>query len=116
METPSELKNWEEIDRLLSSELEANRQRGTGKALQNMTVGIVNTQFTIQGLRSTIGAVRDKIDELNTNITASNESSTKLTKALNTITLAGAIIAGLGVLTAVVSLIFEIYKYTHGVK
>jgi len=37
-------------------------------------------------------------------------SSEKLTKALNRITLAGVIIAGLGILVAVASLIFEIYK------
>jgi len=36
--------------------------------------------------------------------------SQKLTKALNRITLAGVIIAGLGILVAVASLIFKIYK------
>jgi hypothetical protein len=108
-----ELDNWKEIEQLMSSELQAQRSRGIAKTLQSVVLGIVNTRRSITGLRSTIHSAADKLEKLNSTIEAANQSSEKLTTALNRITLAGAIIAGIGVLTAIASLIFEIYKYSH---
>ena len=61
---------------------------------------------------SSIEKAVEKIDKLNENLVKSGESSSKLTTALNRITLYGIIIAGIGVLTAVCSLVFEIIKYS----
>jgi len=48
---------------------------------------------------------------LNQNIESAISSSTKLTNALNKITLAGVIVAGVGILVAICNLSFEIYKF-----
>lgn len=53
------------------------------------------------------------IDELKITIQKADDSSTKLTKALNRITLTGIIIAGLSLLVAGVSVGLEYYKYFH---
>jgi hypothetical protein len=66
---------------------------------------------TPTGVYSTIGTVKDELIKLNANLENANASSGKLTKALNRITLVGVIIAGLGVLTAVASLVFTLIKY-----
>jgi predicted RNase H-like nuclease (RuvC/YqgF family) len=62
------------------------------------------------GLYSKIGKIEERIDELNKQLTKASESSEKLTKALNRITLAGVIIAGIGLFIALASLCVEIYK------
>lgn len=66
------------------------------------------------GVYRAVGDIRDSLQTLNVNIKEANESSTKLTRALNKITLWGAIIAGVGVFVALLSLTFEIYKYFWG--
>jgi len=66
---------------------------------------------TPTGVYGTIGAIKDELIKLNKNLETANTSSGKLTKALNRITLAGVIIAGLGVATAIVSLVFSIIEY-----
>lgn len=68
------------------------------------------------GVWKAVGDIRDSLQKLNSNINEANESSTRLTAALNKITLWGAIIAGAGVLVALASLIFEIYKYFWGIR
>jgi hypothetical protein len=67
MENP-ELKNHQEIVGLLSSDLQSKREMGIGLAMQNMSLGIVNTQHVIHGHRQTVGRVASKIEELNTKI------------------------------------------------
>jgi hypothetical protein len=66
---------------------------------------------TPTGLYSKIGKIEERIDELNKQLARSSESSEKLTKALNNITLAGVIISAIGIVIAIISLIFEVYKY-----
>ena len=107
-----ELDDKAEIEQLLGSDLQSQRDRAMIKALQNVTLGIVNTRFALSGLRSTIGYVKDKINDLNKNIRDSSESSDKLTAAIKNITLWGTIIAGAGVLIALSNFCFEVYKYT----
>ena len=53
------------------------------------------------------------IKELNNNIKEASTKSGELASALNKITNVAALIAGLGVITAIVSLAFEIYKYLN---
>jgi predicted RNase H-like nuclease (RuvC/YqgF family) len=66
---------------------------------------------TPTGLYRTLGMIPAKIEELNKNLKEASESSDRLTQALSRITLWGTIIAGAGVLVALISLIFNIYKY-----
>lgn len=66
---------------------------------------------TPTGFFHTIGDMRDKIDSLNQTLRAADESSTKLTKALNRLTLWGVIVASAGVIVAALALGFEVYKY-----
>jgi hypothetical protein len=105
-----ELENLEEIKQLLSSELTAKRDEGTGKALLNVTLGIVNTRLALHSLVGSFGRVRDELVKLNENLKKADESSASLTKALNKITLAGVIVAGIGILIGLLSLGLEFYK------
>lgn len=66
-----------------------------------------------QNMKRAITLVRDQLEDLNKNLKTADETSTKLTKALNNITLAGIIIAGLGLLISLGNLIFEIIKYLN---
>lgn len=66
------------------------------------------------GMRKAVGDIRDSLQELNTNIKEANESSTKLTSALNEITFWGVIVAGSGILVALAGFILDIIKYCHG--
>ena len=106
-----ELDNWKDIENLLSSDLQSKREQGIGKALQNVTIGIVNSRFAVSGLKTSLGSVREQIEELNKNITATSDSSGKLTEAIKNITLWGTIIAAIGVTVALLNFCFEIYKY-----
>lgn len=108
-----ELDNKADIERLLGSELQSQRDKAMIKALQNVTLGVVNTRLALSGLRSTIGSVKDEINVLNKNIRDSSDSSDKLTLAIKKITLWGTIIAGAGVAVASLNLCFEVYKYLH---
>lgn len=60
------------------------------------------------GMRKAIGDIRDSLQELNINIKNANESSSKLTFALNKITLWGVIVAGLGILVALANFVMEL--------
>lgn len=62
------------------------------------------------GVWKAVGDIRDSLQELNSNIKEANETSTKLTAALNKITLWGVIVAGSGILVAIANFIFEIIK------
>ena len=73
---------------------------------------------TPTGFYRTLGLIEEKLGQLigvgekfNKNIEDAGKSSEKLTTALNRITLAGVIIAGLGLFIALGNLLFEIYKY-----
>ena len=61
------------------------------------------------GFFSTIGRIDEKLGKLNENIQQSNESSGKLTKALNRITLAGVVIAGLSLAVAISAIVLQIF-------
>lgn len=89
-----ELDNEAEIEKLLESETQAQRDRAMVKAIQNVTLGVVNTRFALSGLRSSIGYIKDRLDTLNKNMKESADSSDKLTAAIKNITLWGTIIAG----------------------
>ncbi len=60
-----------------------------------------------------LNRIEDELNKLNGNLKESSESSTRLTKALNRLTFWGVLIAGFGVLIALASIVFEIYKYFH---
>lgn len=73
---------------------------------------------TPTGLYSTIGRIDQSLHKFNENaekfiqgMADAGKSSEMLTKALNKITLAGVVVAGMGIMVAVFSLGFEIYKY-----
>jgi hypothetical protein len=55
---------------------------------------------TPTGFFKTVGLIKENLTELNVNIKESNESSMKLSSALNRITRAGVIVGGLGVAVA----------------
>jgi len=109
-EQEPEFKNFNEIETLLASELEAKRQVGTGKVLQNVTLSIVNLRHVVEGLRQTLGKISSELESLNKNLIEADKSSSKLTQALNKITLVGVIVAGIGILIAIGNLILDLYK------
>ncbi len=87
-----------------------NREEKIDKFLDN--AGWYLSEKSIPtGLFSTIGDIRNNLVELNKNLNESNNSSSKLTRALNKITLFGVIIAGLGVLVALGNLVLDLLKY-----
>ncbi len=109
-ETP-EFDNWKEIEHLLDTNGGSNnREIAIVKALQNITIGVVNSRHVTSALRDTLAVVGQRIEELNTNIKTYSDSSENLTKAIKNATWAAAIIAGLGVIVAALSLCWEIYK------
>lgn len=69
---------------------------------------------TYTGFLNTVGDIRDKLQVLNENLERTNESSTRLSSALNRITFWGLIIGGAGVLVALGHLVLEICKYWKG--
>lgn len=77
----------------------------------NKTVKTMGWYFsekqTPTGLYATIGRIEQALKELNVNLVKTDESSSKLTKAINNITLAGVIIAGLSLLVAIGNLIVD---------
>lgn len=73
---------------------------------------------TPTGFYRKVGLIEEKLGKLievaekfNSNIEEAGKSSERLTSALNRITLAGVIIAGLGLLIAFSNLAFEIYRF-----
>lgn len=66
---------------------------------------------TPTGFFSTVGRIDEKLGGLINSIQKADESSTELTKALNTLTKWGVIVASCGVIVAFLALLFEIYKY-----
>jgi|GEM_PF-6427977 len=106
MNSPTpELENGNEISRLLESDLEKNRQQGLGKALQNVTLGIVNTRFAVNASVEHLNSV---VRELNDNIKLASASSGKLAVAVKNATVAAAVIAGLGLVVATIQLIEDL--------
>ena len=65
------------------------------------------------GFYQQLGHINGKLGVLNTKLEESSSSSEHLASALNRLTLAGVIVAGLGVATAIGHLIFEIVKYAN---
>jgi hypothetical protein len=65
----------------------------------------------VEQIKEKLGKLIGVGEKLNENIEAANNSSDKLTVALNKITLAGVVIAGLSLLVALGNLVFEVYKY-----
>jgi hypothetical protein len=87
-----------------------DREEKIDKFLDNLS-WYFSEKTTPSGVCHTIGEIKNNLIKLNENLEKANESSGKLTTALNQITLFGVIIAGLGVLTAILSLGFDFYKY-----
>lgn len=109
-EPEPEFRNFDEIEKLFSSDLESKRQVGIGKVLQNGTLGIVNLRHVVEGLRQTLGKVNNELESLNKNLTEADEASKKLTQALNKITRAGVIVAIIGLFVAIGALALDYYK------
>lgn len=99
----SELDGWEDIN-------QNGGTVGTGinRAIHKLTVAIFNSGSKTS---TQVGYLGNKIDRLNANLEEANKSSDKLTKALNGITLAGVIIAGIGVLIAVGNFVLDLLNY-----
>ncbi len=116
MNNEPELQNWEEIELLSKSSSDTEGKLGFIKALHKVTIGIVNSKNSISGLTPFIARIGIVIEQLNKNLQKADESSTKLTQALNRITFYGVIVAGFGVLVAVGGLILEIYKICHKIQ
>ena len=81
-----ELDNWKEIVQLLESELEAKRQQGIGKVLQNATLGIVNSRHAVSGLRMSLGTLDGELKNLNKGIKDGSDSSNKYSNAMKWLT------------------------------
>ena len=71
-------------------------------------------RFIPTGYFNAIGTIRDHLGKLNNNLEEFNKTSTKLSEALNKLTLSGVIVAGSGVLIALAHLIFNVFKYSQG--
>ncbi|MEK7553117.1 MAG: hypothetical protein AAB504_00275 [Patescibacteria group bacterium] len=116
-----ELEGWEEI----------NSNGGTigtsiNKAIHKLVISIANLR---SGVSSQLGYLQNKIErlqdtadqlnqsfkQLNGNIKKSDESSTKLAAALNRLTLFGVLVAGIGILLALIQFLFEnkIWPFTQ---
>ncbi len=65
----------------------------------------------IRQIEEKLGQLIGVGERFNKNIEDAGKSSERLTTALNRITLAGVIIAGLGLFIALGNLLFEVYKY-----
>jgi len=65
----------------------------------------------IRQIEEELGKLIGVGERFNKNIEDAGKSSERLTTALNRITLAGVIIAGLGLFIALGNLLFEVYKY-----
>ena len=106
MQKAPELENWDEIRQKLRGGSDSV-QNAIGMAMQNLTLGIVGLQAAIRG---PLVEVWKKIEELNKNITKASTSSENLTRAIKNATLAGVIIAGIGVFVAAAALVWDLYK------
>lgn len=80
---------------------------------RGVAIAVGNIRDSLKTLNDNLGNIRDNLKTLNDNIQRASDSSEKLTYALNKITFWGVLVAGTGVVVAVVNLIFEIYKYNH---
>lgn len=90
----------------MNFEFGKNREEKIDKFL-DILAAFHSTKETPIGIYSTFGRIEDNLKKLNQNIEAANNSSGRLTKALNRITLAGIIIAGIGVLVSVINFVFQ---------
>jgi hypothetical protein len=63
------------------------------------------------GFYSQLGFIKEQLEALNRNLVESSQASSKLTTALNRLTLWGVVIAGLGVLVGAGHLALELLKY-----
>jgi len=66
---------------------------------------------TPTGFYHKVGQIEQRLGELISTLNKADESSTKLTLALNNITKAGVWIAGIGLFVAIFNLLFEILKH-----
>jgi len=66
------------------------------------------------GFYNQFGLMKDQLIELNKNLKESSDASDTLAHALNRLTFAGVIVAGIGVLVAGGHLLIEALKYMNG--
>ncbi|HRN86827.1 MAG TPA: hypothetical protein PKU78_04280 [Candidatus Dojkabacteria bacterium] len=91
----------------------------TEKLIENMTLYFseiptyLGLTKKLSGVNEELGKMRGVLVELNKNIKEANESSEKLTRALNKISKAGVLVGLLAVIVAALNLAFEIYKYCN---
>lgn len=67
------------------------------------------------GFYAQLGQIKDQLATLNQRLAESDESSKALTRSLNRLTLAGVIVASVGVLVAAGNLALEIIKHSNNV-
>ena len=108
-----ELDGWDEIN-------SSGGTIGTGinKAIHKLTLSIANLrsatsaqlgylQSKVGGLHHSVDKLNDSFIQLNKNIEKADASSTRLATALNHLTLAGVIVAGIGICLALTQFLFE---------
>ncbi len=108
-----ELDGWEDIN-------SNGGTIGTGinKAIHKLVVALVNIRLTtssqLSHLHSKIGSLEEStnrmngsFERLNKNIEKADESSTKLSKALNRLTFFGVLIAGISIVISLIQFLFE---------
>jgi hypothetical protein len=92
-----------------------NKDKPSMEELQRKFYGALTWYFSEKykpdSFLGALNRIHDELTALNSNLKESSESSYGLTKALNKLTFWGVLIAGLGVLTAMGHLLFELYKY-----
>jgi hypothetical protein len=100
-----ELEGWDDINK-------NGGTVGTGinQAVHRLTVAIFNSGSKTS---SQLAYLKNQIGRLNTNLEESNESSDKLTRALNKITLWGVIIAGVAAMIAIGNFVLDLLNYLN---
>lgn len=86
-----ELEDWEDIN-------QNGGTVGTGinRAIHKLTVAIFNSGSKTS---TNIGYLKDKVDQLNKNLQESSNSSEKLARSLNLLTLFGVLVALMGIIS-----------------
>lgn len=88
-----------------------NKEEKIEKFLDQGASYFYHQNYKPTGVFHTIGKISTHLEKLNENLIEANKSSERLTRALNSITFWGVIVAGVGVTVAALNLGFDIYQY-----
>jgi hypothetical protein len=103
-----ELDGWEKIDHM---HLTDKNLVSLIRAVQKLVISIANlrsaTSSQIGYLQNKVEYLNDSFIKLNENIKKADESSTRLSTALNRLTFCGVIIAGVSIFFTIIQFLFE---------